>query len=301
MAFASPLPTKRRASIVAFTNAYHGMTLGSLAVTGNDFYRNEYDGVQGNTSFFPFDGYLGPDVDTIDYLRGFISDGGSGVDLPAAIIVEAVQGEGGVNIARPAWLRKLERLCRDFDILLIVDDIQMGNGRTGAFFSFEEAAIRPDMVILSKSIAGGLPMAILLMRPELDRWRPGEHTGTFRGNNLAFVAATELLAYWDDDQLSKSVAYRGEIMDKALQGIATGYPELSMAVRGRGMIWGLEFPQRGLAAKVSRRCFESGLLIETAGTRNQVLKFLPPLIMEEDLLRRGLRIIDDAIAALARG
>ncbi|MEC9341992.1 MAG: aspartate aminotransferase family protein, partial [Pseudomonadota bacterium] len=192
---------KQRSNIIAFTNGYHGLTMGSLAVTGNAFYRDESYGVRHNSDFMPYDGYLGPDINTTDYLRRFLKDQSSGVDLPAAIIVETVQGEGGIHVASIPWLQQLEKICREFDILLIVDDIQMGNGRTGSFFSFERAGITPDMVTLSKAVGGGLPMALLLMRPELDRWQPGEHTGTFRGNNLAFVAATKALEFWDDDTL----------------------------------------------------------------------------------------------------
>ncbi len=286
---------KRRSNIIAFTNGYHGLTMGSLAVTGNDFYRDESYGARNNADSLPFDGYLGSDVNTVDYLRKFISDGSSGVDTPAAIIVETVQGEGGVNVASLEWLRKLEQLCHDFDILLIIDDIQVGNGRTGTFFSFEEAGIKPDMVTLSKSIGGGLPMAILLMRPELDQWQPGEHTGTFRGNNLAFIAATKQLAYWDNDDLTKAVAHKGNIMREELERIAGKHPELGIKVRGRGMIWGLEIPHQGFAEAVSARAFEKNLVIETAGAESQVVKFLPPLIIEEEILREGLQIIDDAI------
>lgn len=165
---------KRRSNIIAFTNGYHGLTMGALAVTGNDFYRDESYGARNNADSVPFDGYLGEGVNTIDYLRKIIGDSSSGVDLPAAIIVETVQGEGGINVASFEWLKELEHLCHEFDILLIIDDIQMGNGRTGTFFSFERAGIKPDMVTVSKSIGGGLPMALLLMRPELDQWQPGE-------------------------------------------------------------------------------------------------------------------------------
>ncbi len=291
---------KRRSNIIAFTNGYHGLTMGSLAITGNDYYRDESYGARNNADSLPFDGYLGPDVDTIEYLRKFISDGSSGVDTPAAIIAETVQGEGGVNVASREWLRKLAQLCHEFDILLIIDDIQVGNGRTGSFFSFEDAGIKPDMVALSKSIGGGLPMAILLMRPELDQWQPGEHTGTFRGNNLAFVAATQQLAYWDNDDLSRSIAYKEEIMREELERIAEKYPTLRIKTRGRGMIWGLEFPQQGFAEAVSTRAFEKNLVIETAGAESQVVKFLPPLIIEEQTLREGLQIIDDAIGELVQ-
>jgi diaminobutyrate-2-oxoglutarate transaminase len=291
---------KRRSNVIAFTNGYHGLTMGALAVTGNDFYRDESYGARNNADSVPYDGYFGPDVDTIDYLRKFLSDSSSGIDLPAAIIVETVQGEGGVNVASIKWLRELEQLCHEFDILLIIDDIQMGNGRTGTFFSFEEAGIKPDMVTISKSIGGGLPMAILLMRPELDQWQPGEHTGTFRGNNLAFVAAVEALSYWDTNDFAESIKYKGAIMEEELGKIVEKYAELDIELRGRGMVWGLDFARSGFPAEVSRAAFDKKLVIELAGADDNVVKFLPALVIEEDTLRKGMGIIDDVIGELLK-
>ena len=289
---------KKRSNIISFTNGYHGLTLGALAVTGNYDYKDESYGSRSNVAFMPFDGYFGEGVDTIDYLRRFLEDGSSGVDLPAAIIVETVQGEGGVNVASVGWLKKLEQLCREFDILLIIDDIQVGNGRTGTFFSFERADIYPDMVTLSKSIGGGLPMALLLMRPELDQWQPGEHTGTFRGNNLAFVAATQAMTYWDNEDLAQAIKYKGELLRTELEKLAAKYPQLEASVRGLGMIQGLVLPQNGVAGETSSECFQRGLIIETAGADDHVLKFLPSLLIGEDLLHEGLSIVDEALGAL---
>lgn len=196
---------KGRSNVVAFTNGYHGLSQGSLAVTGNNEYRDESYISRTNATFMPFDGYFG-DMNTLTYFRKFLEDGSSGVDLPAAVILETIQGEGGINVASKEWLQELEAICREFDILLIIDDIQVGNGRSGEFFSFEFAGINPDMVTLSKSIGGGLPMALLLFKPHLDQWKPGEHTGTFRGNNLAFVASkVSLDHYWQNDNISKAV------------------------------------------------------------------------------------------------
>jgi diaminobutyrate-2-oxoglutarate transaminase len=292
---------KRRSNVIAFTNGYHGLTMGALAVTGNDFYRDESYGARNNADSVPFDGYLGPEINTIDYLRKFLSDGSSGIDLPAAVIVETVQGEGGINVASFDWLRQLAELCREFDILLIIDDIQVGNGRTGSFFSFEEAGIKPDMVCLSKSIGGGLPMAILLMRPELDQWQPGEHTGTFRGNNLAFVAATQALTYWDSPDFADEIRYKGRILEQELGRMVEKYPQLEMQLRGRGMIWGLDIPRAGFAGEVSRAAFANRLIIELAGASDNVVKFLPALTIEEDTLREGLAIIDQVIGELIEG
>src|SRR5690625_1568167 len=186
-----------RHNIVTFTNGFHGVTMGSLAATGNRKFREATGGIplQG-AAFMPYDGYLGDHHDTLDYFEKLLSDNSSGLDIPAAVIVETVQGEGGINVASDEWLQRLEKICRANDILLIIDDIQAGCGRTGKFFSFEYAGIKPDIVTNSKSLGGyGLPMAITLFNRDLDIWEPGEHNGTFRGNNLAFIAATEALSY----------------------------------------------------------------------------------------------------------
>jgi diaminobutyrate-2-oxoglutarate transaminase len=179
-----------RQMIVSFTNGFHGVTLGSVAATGNSYFRDGCGIQPQGTTFMPYDGYMGDDIDTTEYLDKAITDGSSGLDQPAAVIVETIQGEGGINVATSEWLRSLEMVCRKHSILLIVDDIQVGCGRTGTFFSFEEAKISPDIIILSKSLSGyGIPFSMVLMKPSLDQWKPGEHNGTFRGNNLAFVTA----------------------------------------------------------------------------------------------------------------
>lgn len=289
---------KGRSNIIAFTNAFHGLTMGSLAVTGNDFYKDESFYMRCNVDHLPYDGYLGPDINTVAYLRKFLEDNSSGIDLPAAVILETIQAEGGIKVASCEWLQQLERLCREFDILLIVDDIQVGNGRTGKFFSFEHAGITPDIVTLSKSIGGGLPLALVLMRPELDQWKPGEHTGTFRGNNLAFVAATEALAYWEDNNLADAVVYKAGIVAEALNDIKAQYPELRAEVRGKGLIYGLEIPLQGFAGRVARMAFDEGLVLELSGADDQVLKILPPLVIEEETLKAGLDIIGRCIGSL---
>ncbi|MCA9971616.1 MAG: diaminobutyrate--2-oxoglutarate transaminase [Anaerolineales bacterium] len=290
-----------RSAVVSFTNGFHGLTLGALAVTGNRHYRHEAYVNRANAVFMPYDGYLGPDVNTVDYLRKCLADSSSGLDLPAAVIVETVQAEGGVNVAGIDWLRQLAQTCREHGILLIVDDIQVGNGRSGDFFSFEAAGITPDMVTLSKSIGGGLPMAILLLKPELDAWQPGEHTGTFRGNNLAFVASAAALdSYWRTAEFGQSVRQKSALLKDELEKTAQEFPALQARVRGRGLIYGLEIPADGLARRVSRRAFEKGLIIELAGARNQVVKFLPPLTIAEETLRRGVDIVNAAIADVSR-
>lgn len=287
---------KGRSNVISFTNGYHGLTMGSMAVTANAFYRDEAFINRSDVSFMPYDGYLGKDVDTTKYIRRFLDDGSSGVDLPSAIILETVQAEGGINVASAQWLKEIEKICHEYDILLIIDDIQVGNGRTGSFFSFERAGIYPDIITLSKSIGGyGLPMSIVLLKPELDQWKPGEHTGTFRGNNLAFVAATESLKYWEDDNLSNEILEKSKIIEDRLIAMQKKFPELHPKVRGLGMIMGIEFTPAEIASFVASEAFEKGLIIELAGSKNQVLKFLPPLTIDKKDLKNGLDIIEESV------
>jgi len=291
---------KGRSNIVTFTNGYHGLSQGSLAVTGNNEYRDESYISRCNATFMPFDGYFG-DWNTLEYLRKFLDDGSSGVDIPAAVIVETIQGEGGINVASAKWLQELESICREYDILLIIDDIQVGNGRSGEFFSFEFAGINPDMVTLSKSIGGGLPMALLLFRPDLDQWKPGEHTGTFRGNNLAFVASrVSLENYWQNDDLSNAVFYKEKILKETLAKIAQKHKDTyTIDIRGRGLAYGFEIKDdKTIAGEISEYAFKENLIIETCGSDSQVVKFLPPLVIDEDTLREGLKRFETAVDKL---
>ncbi|HET7674272.1 MAG TPA: diaminobutyrate--2-oxoglutarate transaminase [Gammaproteobacteria bacterium] len=289
-----------RERIISFTNGFHGMTLGSLAVTGNSFKRNGAGVPLGNVTPMPFDGYLGNEVDTLAYLEAVLDDAGSGVDKPAAVILETVQAEGGVNAASFDWLQRLAALVKRHDILLIVDDIQVGCGRTGPFFSFEPAGIEPDIVCLSKSLSGyGLPFAVVLMKPEHDVWAPGEHNGTFRGHNPAFVTATAALDFWTDDTLTQTVAAKAAHIEAHLQTIAHRHPALDASVRGRGLIQGLACAP-GMAEKISAEAFKRGLIIETAGIDDEVLKLLPPLTITDSELDAGLDIIEQSAAAVAK-
>ncbi len=281
-----------RRTIVAFTEGFHGVTLGSLATTASRHHRDAAGVPLTGATFLPYDGGLGPDVDTLTHLDALVSEGDV-ADRPAGIIVETVQGEGGVNVARLDWLRRLETVCRTSNIPLIVDDIQVGCGRTGPFFSFEEAGITPDIVVLSKSLSGfGLPLAVLLIKPELDIWAPGAHNGTFRGHNLAFVtAASALDTFWGDDTLSHEVERKGRRVRSALEAIARTDEDGRLTVRGRGLIQGLDCASGELAGRISRTSFEHGLIIETAGAEGQVLKCLCPLTITDTELDRGLEIL----------
>jgi len=285
-----------RQTVVHFTNAFHGMTLGALAVTGNSFKRTGAGVPLSHSTSIPFDGFLGQETDTLSYLEAMLLDNGSGMDLPAAVILETVQAEGGVNIASAQWLRRLREITKKHGIVLIVDDIQVGCGRTGAFFSFEDAGIEPDIITLSKSLSGyGLPLSLVLMKPELDVWAPGEHNGTFRGHCPAFVTATAALDYWVDSDFEMSVRKKSRLVQRRLDEILH-QSSVSAKVRGRGLIWGVEFENPQLAAKISAACFERGLIIETAGIDDQVLKLLPSLTIEDADLLLGLEIIEQSIA-----
>ncbi|WP_402466917.1 diaminobutyrate--2-oxoglutarate transaminase [Isoptericola aurantiacus] len=288
-----------RESVINFTNAFHGMTLGALSVTGNSMKRGGAGIPLVHATPMPYDDYFNGDVDDFVYLERLLEDGGSGLNEPAAVIVETVQGEGGINAARAEWLRGLSELCKRHGILLILDDIQMGCGRTGGFFSFEEAGIVPDIICLSKSISGyGLPMAITLVRPELDVWEPGEHNGTFRGFAPAFATASEALrTYWSDDTLEKEILAKGMIIEGHFNAIVSRYPDLGLINKGRGLARGLQMPDGEIAGRVTAEAFQRGLLVETSGPDSEVVKLLPPLTITEDELRQGLAIIDESLAA----
>ncbi|MRH87468.1 diaminobutyrate--2-oxoglutarate transaminase [Nocardia sp. SYP-A9097] len=291
-----------RTTILNFTNAFHGMTLGALAVTGNAAKRAGAGVPLLHATPMPFDGYL-PDAgdDPFLWMETILDDASSGVDKPAAVIVETVQGEGGVNIACPEWLRSLAQLCSTREILLIVDDVQMGCGRTGPFFSFEAAGITPDIVTLSKSIGGyGLPMALVLMRPELDQWAPGEHNGTFRGNNPSFVTARVALEhYWSDTLLTDATLAKGELVHRNLSELSGAFEGLS--TRGRGLVHGLVFEDPSQAGKVCQVAFERGLLAETSGAYDEVVKLLPPLTITDPELEHGLGILAESVAVVCEG
>ncbi|HEV6954826.1 MAG TPA: diaminobutyrate--2-oxoglutarate transaminase [Promicromonospora sp.] len=285
-----------RQHVLSFTNAFHGMTLGALSVTGNSMKRNGAGLPLTNTSKIPYDDYFSGATEDFLWLERVLGDSGSGVDKPAAIIVESVQGEGGLSAARPEWLRALSDLCRDHGILLILDDVQAGCGRTGDFFSFEEAGIVPDIVCLSKSISGfGLSMALTLIRPELDQWEPGEHNGTFRGQNTSFVTATAALdEFWSDDAFVGRVRERAAELRAGLTRIANGYE--GAVVKGRGLLTGVRFPDPTAASRIAAAAYQRGLLVETSGPEDEVLKTMPALTVSEDELRSGIDVIAAAAA-----
>ena len=283
-----------RTNIIAFTNGFHGVTLGALAATGNSYHRGGAGITLDGVTRMPYDAYMGEGTDTTELLSAMLSDASSGVDKPAAIILETVQGEGGLNAASPEWIRRVAELAREHGALLIVDDIQAGCGRTGTFFSFEGMDIEPDIVTMAKSVSGfGLPLALTLVRPQHDVFGPAEHNGTFRGNTHAFVTARVAIEkFWADDRFEQEIAGKGRLLSVVLGEMAEHVPGAQL--KGRGMMQGLDVGSGELAADICARAFAKGLIIETSGNEDQVVKVLAPLTTPEETLRRGLSILHEA-------
>lgn len=286
-----------RTEIIAFENGFHGVSLGSLAATYNPHFRNAAGVPLEHVSFVPYDDINQPLDESLQQLEKALNDSIQAHGKPAAIVVESIQGEGGVRVARPEWLRTLRDFTKANDILFIADDIQAGCGRSGDFFGFEQADIKPDIITISKSISGvGLPMSIVLFEQSLDTWKPGEHTGTFRGNNLAFVTATVAIdTFWQNNDFAQEVIRKGGLIADKLHDIASRYPDHITEVRGRGMFYGLVINDPEKAGQITNTCFKNHLVIERAGMQDEVVKLLPPLITSDDELQAGLDIIDQSI------
>lgn len=292
-----------RTNVIAFHGAFHGMTIGSLACTGEKYARKGAGIPLADTTFVPYSHTLGSWQASINYLRYLIEDDHTGCEMPAAIILETVQAEGGINVADVEWLRAIRNICDEHHILMIVDDIQVGNGRTGTFFSFERAGIIPDMVTLSKSISGfGLPMSLLLIRPEYDIFGPAEHNGTWRGNQLAFVGAKAAIEYFRDHSIDAEVKHKEQVIRDFLENEVLPI-DSRLKVRGIGMIWGIDFSgiDAALALDVLHKCVDNHLIIELAGSSDCVLKILPALTIEDELLMKGLNIIKASVIKVLRG
>ncbi|UJQ93080.1 diaminobutyrate--2-oxoglutarate transaminase [Mariluticola halotolerans] len=282
-----------RHKIIAFTNGFHGVTLGALAATGNGHHRGGASTPLNGVDRAAYDQYFGPGVDTAAQLETMLADPSSGYDKPAAIIVEPVQGEGGLNAASAEWLRKIEKIAHDNGALFIIDDIQAGCGRTGSFFSFEEMGLSPDIITMAKSLSGmGLPFALTLMKPEHDIWSPAEHNGTFRGNNHAFVTARVALEkFWRDDTFAKEIQKKGAYLKDRLEAIAEQH---DFRVKGRGMMLGIETDSGETAAAICKACFKQNLIIETSGSHDEIVKVLAPLTIEMAQFAAGLDVMEDA-------
>lgn len=288
-----------RHNILSFTNGFHGCSIGALAATGNQHHRGGAGVPLTSVSRMPYANYFGDQVSTIAMMDKLLDDPSSGIDKPAAVIVEVIQGEGGLNFASADWMRKLENLCRKHGMLLIVDDIQAGCGRTGDFFSFEGMGIQPDMITLSKSLSGfGLPLAVVLLKKDLDQWKAGEHNGTFRGNNHAFVTATAALEhFWSDGAFARSVRAKSRLLSDRLHRIVFRHGPNSLHVKGRGMMVGINCPDGEIAEEICRQSFEQGLILETCGSNSEVVKCLCPLTISKEQLNTAMDILDEAFRA----
>uniref|UniRef100_UPI003B51B6EC diaminobutyrate--2-oxoglutarate transaminase n=1 Tax=Roseovarius indicus TaxID=540747 RepID=UPI003B51B6EC len=281
-----------RRNIVAFSNGFHGMTMGALSLTGNAGKRGGAGGgALTDVTHFPFEGALGDDVDTLAQAEMMLDNSSSGIEAPAAFIFEPIQGEGGLTAASKEWMQGVERLARKYGAMLIVDDIQSGCGRTGSYFAFEEAGIDPDMITQAKSLSGfGLPFAALLIKPEHDIWKPAEHNGTFRGNTHAFVTGRVALEkFWKTDDFAKEVQKKSKILTEGLQSIVDIIP--GARLKGRGLMQGVDVGSGDIAGEICARAFEKGLVIETSGADDEVVKVLAPLTTPEDTFRKGLDIL----------
>jgi len=310
------LYTKRN-TMASFHGAYHGMTNGSLALTGSLGAKSRRTGLMSDVHFFPFPysyrckfglGGAQGAKQSIRYIESVLCDDESGITKPAAIIVEPIQGEGGVIPASIEWLQELRRITTEHGILLIFDEIQCGVARSGDHFAFEEAGIEPDILILSKAIGGGMPMSIILYHEKFDCWNAGEHTGTFRGNQLAMASGAKTLEIIKRDNLAQNAKCRGEQLRAGLSALQTQFPQIG-DVRGRGLMNGIEIvkPQQSnklgqavadpeLAAKIQRAALELGLIIEKGGRQGAVLRFLPPLIISESQIEFVIATMASAFA-----
>lgn len=287
---------KKRNNIWALMGAFHGMTLGALALTTDKESRDgagiRFTDVTHIPAPYMIDGF-----DTISYMQMLLDDDHSGVEKPAALVIETVQAEGGIQVFSNEYLQAVSKFCKDNDILLIIDDIQVGCARTGTFMSFERAGIQPDMFVMSKSIGGmGFPLSIALFKPELDIWLPGEHNGTFRGNQIAFVAAKAALDYMLANNVEKEVLRKAQIVENFMKNEIMPLSD-KIEYRGIGLIWGIDFGklEAGFCSKMQKKCFENKLIIESAGRKNSVIKLMPTLVISDDDLLKGLNIIKNAI------
>ena len=290
---------KNRSNVFAFMGAFHGMTLAALALTTDKGARGGAGVKLTDVTHIPAP-YMFKNLDVLEYMEKLITDDHSGIEKPAAVMLETVQAEGGIQVFDNDFLVGVRNFCDKYDILMIVDDVQVGCCRTGKFFSFERAGIVPDIVTMSKSIGGyGLPFAITLLKPELDIWKPGEHNGTFRGNQLAFIAATSGIEYMLENNIEDMAIKKGEIIKNYIEKEILPLDNRLM-LRGIGFIWGIEFeniPVVGLGDIIIDSCFENGLIIEGAGRKNSVVKIMPPIVIEEEMLLKGLEILKETIKA----
>lgn len=311
-----------RSNVLAFQGGYHGSTHATMSLSGNWHQKSALEGLMPNVHFMPYPyGYRCPfglggedgQKAGLNFIRSVLSDPESGVAKPAAIILEAVQGEGGAIPAPDAWLRELRQITAENDVLLIIDEVQTGFGRTGKLFAFEHAGITPDIVVMSKAIGGGLPLSVIAYHGKYDKWRPGAHIGTFRGNQLAMAAGIKTLRHIRENNLADEAARKGQILESALCNLQASFPEIG-DVRGRGLMMGVEMVEYGaitdhqghpkaspaLASAIQKTCFAKGLILEVGGRHSAVLRFLPPLMISDGELRDVIGIFSQAVSENCR-
>lgn len=287
-----------RSNVWAFMGCFHGMTLGALSLTTERYARDAAGVTLDNCTHIPAP-YMFPELDVIAYMQRLLDDDHSGVDKPAALIMETIQAEGGIFPFTNEFLKGCRKFCDDNDILLIIDDIQAGCARTGDFFSFQRAGIKPDMVTVSKSIGGvGMPMALLLINPDKDIWQPGEHNGTFRGNQLSFVAGKAALDFMLDNHIEDEVKRKSKIVEEYIKSRILPL-DSRLSYRGMGLMWGIECEKLGggeFSEAVADTCFTHRLVIERAGRGGSVVKLMPTLVIGDDTLKAGLDILGQSIS-----
>ena len=309
-----------RRGILCFHGAYHGMTHAALGVTGETGPKTPISGQPAEVQFLPFPSDyrcpfgLGGDAGAMmgaNYIETILDDPNSGIPLPAAMILEAIQGEGGVNPAPNKWVRKIRQITEARGIPLIVDEVQTGLGRSGRLYAFEHADITPDVVVLSKAIGGGLPLSVIIYRRELDLWESGAHAGTFRGTQLAFAAGAATIRYVSENHLERNATEMGARLQSALEQIATDNALIGN-VRGRGLMIGVEIvdaadpqakrpgpppPSPKRARRIQYECLRRGLIIELGGRLGSVVRFLPPLIVTQSDIDEIAGRFDEAAQA----
>ena len=310
-----------RDNVIAFSGGYHGMTHGALAMTGNLSAKEKVGNLMPGVQFMPYPheyrcplglgGEAGVDALTY-YFENFIEDVESGVVKPAAVILEAIQGEGGVVPAPKKWLQKIREVTAKHDIVLILDEVQAGFARSGKMFAFEHADIVPDVVVMSKAVGGGLPLCVLAINKKFDAWAPAGHTGTFRGNQLAMAASIQVLDEIRSKNLAENARIRGEFLRDELKKIAQEFPCIGN-VRGRGLMTGIEIVDErkpadrigsypadiDMANAIQRACFDNKLLLEKGGRGGTVIRLLCPInITQEEcdaVLERFKKSVKEAV------
>lgn len=306
-----------RTGMLAFTGAYHGMTAGALDASGGatDVRVARLPYPQDYRCPFGIGGDRGAEL-AARWTESMLDDPKSGVPQPAGMILEPVQGEGGVIPAPDAWMRRMREITASRSIPLIADEVQTGVGRTGTFWAVEHSGITPDVMVLSKAIGGSLPLAVVVYRDDLDVWQPGAHAGTFRGNQLAMAAGTATLAYVRENHLAARAGTLGARMLAQLRALADEFSCIG-DVRGRGLMIGMELVDREaapnpaaggsrpaapeLAAAVQRECLRRGLIVELGGRHASVVRLLPPLTISDEQATAVLDRLADAVGAVARG